>query len=99
MSTNTQQTYTVPDDADAPTCDHCGAPFPTERIRALHEGQTHPDELTGDQRERFEAAAAEESDDLRLFRFKALGGLVVVYFIFLLTYALATAEEIGFAAA
>lgn len=98
-TTDTRTDYSVPDDAEVATCDHCGAPFPNERIRALHEGLRHADALTPDQRERVEAAREEESDELRLFRYKSLAGLVLLYFLFLLVYAFATAEKIGFAAA
>lgn len=76
---------TPPD--DAPRCSYCGAAFPTERLRALHRGLEHHDSLDDAEREAFEEAYLDESEDLRSFRLRALAVLVALYFGFLMTYA------------
>lgn len=73
--------------SDAPRCSHCGDEFPTERLRALHRGLEHYTELDESEREAYEAAYISEGDDLRSFRLRALGALVLLYFGFLMTYA------------
>lgn len=77
----------VPEDETAATCPHCGDLFPTERIRDLHVGRTHPEAMTDAERDAYEDAYRADADDLRLFQYKALGALVLVYFFFLITYA------------
>jgi len=72
---------------DAPRCSHCGEPFPTERLRALHRGLEHPDSLDDAERAAFEDAYRGEGDDIRSFRLRALAALVALYFGFLMTYA------------
>lgn len=90
VAATTNEEYAVPTDDDAFVCEHCGAPFATEEFRALHWGLEHEDSLTDDQREAFEDAATDEAKELRLFRLKALGVLVVLYFGLLMTYAVVT---------
>jgi hypothetical protein len=75
-------------DASAPTCAHCGDAFPTERLLALHRGRAHEAELGPTERTACEEAIEAESAALRLFRLKALGGVVLLYFGLLVTYAL-----------
>ncbi|WP_340098296.1 C2H2-type zinc finger protein [Salinibaculum salinum] len=75
------------DAPDAAVCEHCGAPFADEELLALHLGHEHPDALTDDQREAFEDAYANEQAEIRRFRLKALGVLVLLYFLFLMVYA------------
>ena len=72
---------------DAPRCSYCGEAFPTERLRALHRGLEHYDSLDDDERDAFEDAYHDESEDLRSFRLRALAVLVALYFGFLMTYA------------
>lgn len=72
---------------DAPRCSYCGETFPTERLRALHRGLEHYDSLDDDERDAFEDAYHDESEDLRSFRLRALAVLVALYFGFLMTYA------------
>ena len=74
---------------DAPACDRCGAVFPTSELLALHRGHSH-DGLSDAEREAFAAASERETEDLRLFRLKALGALVLLYFGFLMAYAVVT---------
>jgi hypothetical protein len=68
-------------------CEYCGRPFARESYLALHYGVDH-DEPMGDQRRAaFEAARDEEEAELRQFRLKALLALVLVYFGFLMLWA------------
>ncbi|MFC7045478.1 hypothetical protein ACFQH6_08730 [Halobacteriaceae archaeon GCM10025711] len=78
---------TVPTDATAATCDRCGRSFPDEELLALHCGLDHADSLDATEREAYEAAYDDEAADLRLFRLKALGALVLLYFGFLFAYS------------
>ncbi|MFB6120667.1 MAG: C2H2-type zinc finger protein [Halobacteriaceae archaeon] len=78
---------TAPD--SAPTCDRCGEPFPDEHLLALHRGHAHED-LTPTERSAFEDAREAETGSLRLFRLQALGALVLLYFGFLMAYAVVT---------
>jgi len=72
---------------DAPRCSHCGEPFPSERLRALHRGLEHYDRLDDDERAAYEDAYRAEGEDLRSFRLRALAVLVALYFGFLMLYA------------
>lgn len=78
----------VETDAEAAVCAHCGRPFVRESQLALHRGLDHPEAMDEMEREAFENAHAEESEAIRLFRLKAIFALVVVYFGFLIIYAL-----------
>ena len=86
-NTGTTEGYHVPSEEDGVVCEYCGAPFADARFRALHWGLEHDERLTDDQQARFEEAVADETDDLRLFRLKALGLLVLVYFGLMMAYA------------
>ena len=87
-STATDTTDETDINADAdPRCPHCGRPFARVEYRDLHLGPDHADELTDDQRAAYEAAHETEEEALRLFRYKAIGLLVLVYFGFLILYA------------
>jgi hypothetical protein len=74
-------------DADAVVCDRCGRPFAAERLLVLHRGLAHATDLTSGERTAFEAAYDDEQETIRRFRLKALGSLVVIYFGFLMIYA------------
>jgi|AntRauMinimDraft_4_1070384.scaffolds.fasta_scaffold00174_18 hypothetical protein len=91
--TEAHDTGAVTDDpgdlADA-TCEHCGERFPTERLRDLHRGLEHYRDLDDRERAAYETAYESETDDLRSFRLRALAVLVVLYFGFLMTYAVVT---------
>jgi hypothetical protein len=76
---------TPPD--DAPRCEHCGEPFPSERLRDLHRGLEHWPELDDDEQAAYETAYEAEDEALRSFRLRALAALVVLYFGFLMAYA------------
>lgn len=68
-------------------CPYCERTFTTESYRNLHIGHHHDTDLTARERAAFEQAYEEEEEALTLFRYKALGLLVLVYFGFLLAYA------------
>jgi hypothetical protein len=88
-STATEE-YTVPSEADPHVCEYCGAPFATEQHLALHWEQTHPEALTDEQRAAADDAGEDERQEIRLFRLKALGLLVLLYFGLMMAYALFT---------
>jgi hypothetical protein len=79
--------YTVPADAEPVTCEYCGAPFSDEEGLALHRGVEHGARLTDAEREAFRAAYEEESEELRLFRLKAVAALVAIYFVLLMAFS------------
>jgi hypothetical protein len=86
---------TATDDAGADgeppvRCGYCGRRFAREEWRALHRGLDHEDRLTEPERAAFREAYESEREDLRLFRLQALLGLVLLYFGFLIVYAVVT---------
>ena len=68
-------------------CEHCGDCFADERLLALHRGRSHREALTDDESEAYREARAEERDEVRLFRLKALAALLALYFGFIYVYA------------
>lgn len=70
------------------TCKYCGRPFAAQDRLDLHRGLAHDGVLDESEKEAFEAARANEKDDLRMFRLKALGMIVILYFGFLFLYAI-----------
>ena len=86
--TDDEPAYDVPTDATAYTCSYCGRPFARESWLALHRGLAHPNELDDAEVEAFRAAHEEEEESLSTFRLQALGALVLIYFGFLMVYAL-----------
>jgi hypothetical protein len=80
----------VPPDATAHVCERCDRPFTRESHLALHRGLKHPETLSAAEREAFEAAREDETEELRRFRLLALAALVGLYFAFLMTYAVVT---------
>lgn len=68
-------------------CPHCDRAFARPDYRDLHLGVDHGERLSAAERERYEDALAEEERRLRLFRYKALFVLVLVYFGFVVLYA------------
>ena len=89
MSERDTQSATLAYDAptDARECEYCGAVFADDELLALHRGHDHADRLTDDQQAAFEDAYEEEQGEIRRFRLKALGALVLLYFGFLMVYA------------
>lgn len=80
----------VPPDETPAVCGYCGRPLQTERLLALHRGLDHYADLGESEREAFSEAYREEEAELRRFRIYALGALVLLYFGFLIIYALET---------
>jgi hypothetical protein len=77
-----------PDAPDEPAvCEYCGERFVDETLLALHRGLEHEGELSDAEAEAYRQARADERDDMRLFRLKALAGLVAIYFGFIFVYA------------
>lgn len=79
--------YLVSADSDAERCSHCGAPFRDPELLALHLGTEHEGDLSDEERSRFEEAYEAESEEIRLFRLKALGVLVLLYFGLLIAFS------------
>lgn len=65
-------------------------PFRHEDHLVLHRGLEHSDELSEDEVAVFHDAYEAESEELRLFRLKALALLVLLYFGFLFMYSFVT---------
>ena len=68
-------------------CEYCGRPFVREEYLALHYGVDHDSPLDDERQAAFEAAREAEEATLRQFRLKALLALVLVYFGFLMLWA------------
>lgn len=84
----------VPDDETPTRCPHCGRPFRTERLRALHVGDAH--DCDADQRADYESALEAEREDLFLYHLKVVAAIVAVYAFFFLTYlAVSMAQAAG----
>jgi len=80
---------TIPrSDSPAGRCDYCGHPFPTTDRLDLHKGIEHAQQLDDDEEDAFLSARADEEDELRTLRLKALGALVFLYFGLLMMYAI-----------
>lgn len=69
-------------------CPYCSRPFPTSERLALHKGLKHHEDLEDAEQDAFEDAYITEEDELQTYRLKALGALILVYFGFLMIYAL-----------
>ena len=78
---------TVDTDGERFVCEHCGRPFAREQFLALHYGVDHPASMDETQRAAYEEALHDEDGELRKFRLKALLALVLVYFGFLMLWA------------
>ena len=69
-------------------CEYCERPFATTDRLVLHKGLEHVRILTEPEKEAFRATRADEEDDLRMLRLKALGMLIILYFGFIVLYAI-----------
>jgi hypothetical protein len=67
-------------------CPYCDRVFARADYRDLHLGLEH-DHLTDAEQAAFADAREAEEEALTIFRYKALGLLVVAYFLFLMAYA------------
>ena len=77
----------VPDDETPVVCSYCGFELADDKQHRLHLGLEHYAELTDDEREVFKQTYTGEETALNRFRIIALGGLVALYFGFLVVYA------------
>ncbi|WP_458187584.1 DUF7410 domain-containing protein [Haladaptatus sp. NG-WS-4] len=80
----------VPTDESPVTCAYCGQPFRRDEYLVLHRGLEHGDDLSEAEVAAFHEAYEDETEELRLFRLKALALLVFLYFGFLFTYSIVT---------
>jgi hypothetical protein len=81
----TPDDYRVDDEA-AERCPYCGRPFATEHLHTLHVGERHADAMTDAEREAYEAADDEESENLFIFHIKVMAIITLVTFVFIYTY-------------
>ncbi|WP_226010237.1 C2H2-type zinc finger protein [Halomicrobium salinisoli] len=79
--------YDVPTDEPVYRCDRCGRPFAREDWLRLHRGVDHPGDLDDEEIAAYRDAFADEQADIRRFRLKALGALILIYFGLLMIYA------------
>jgi len=76
----------VPADAESFPCPHCEYPFRTERLRTLHLGVAHGDDLDEATREHYEQEYDDESHDLFTLHVKLTIGIMLLYFSLSYTY-------------
>ncbi|MES3516671.1 MAG: C2H2-type zinc finger protein [Natronomonas sp.] len=86
--TRTRSQTPPPDAPDDPAvCEHCGEKFVDDQLLALHRGLEHTDALSAAEIDAYRDARSQERDAVRLFRLKALAGLLLIYFGFIYVYA------------
>jgi hypothetical protein len=90
-ATATQLPTRVPDDAEPQVCPYCGFALPAGDQYHLHLGLAHYGQLDESNQQAFREAYSNEAESLTRFRIIALGGLVGLYFGFLLIYAVLAA--------
>lgn len=78
----------VPADETPVVCPYCGFELAADKQQRLHLGLEHYAELSDDERDVFKRTYTGEETALNRFRILALGGLVALYFGFLVVYAL-----------
>jgi len=83
----------VPDGETPATCPHCGRPFRSERLRALHVVEAHPDSCSDDERAAYDEARESEADDLFVYHLKVVGALVGLYAFFVFSYMAVAAMQ------
>jgi hypothetical protein len=82
----------VPDGDDpAATCPYCDRPFPERRFRDLHVGNSH-EGITDEEREAYDAAVDDETDDLFVYHLMVIGALVAVYAGLIILYMIILAQ-------
>lgn len=86
-NTARREEYEIRPELPVYDCEYCGRPFAREEWLALHRGQAHPAELDDAEVEAFREAHTAEEAELRRFRLKALGTLIILYFGLLMIYA------------
>jgi hypothetical protein len=71
-------------------CPYCERSFHADRLRTLHKGLDHPDRIDDDERTAFRETYRSEGQEIREFRLKVIGGLVLLYFLTLFAYIIVT---------
>jgi hypothetical protein len=89
MSLESPLTHVSEDRSPPARCRHCGRPFPTNRLHAIHLGQAHEDDLSDAEREAFEDAWDSESDELFMYHLKVIASLGALYAVLVLIYMVA----------
>jgi len=87
MTAQSKPETTVPADETSVVCPYCGFELTDDKQLRLHLGLEHYAKLTDEEREAFKETYTQEETELNRFRIVALGGLVVLYFGFLVVYA------------
>ena len=82
----------VPSGESPVECPYCERPLESEELLVLHKGLDHWERLADEEREAFRETYRDENDDLRTFRLKMLGLLVLLYFAFLFVYSYFTSD-------
>jgi len=72
------------------TCLYCGREFPNQNILAHHKGRAHADNLSEREQDSVRDALEQETTQLRMYQLQALILLILLYFGFLLVYAVVT---------
>jgi hypothetical protein len=86
----------VPDgESPAARCPYCERPFASERLRAIHVGETHADRATDAERTTYESARDEEGDSLFVYHLKIIGALVALYAILVVLYMVVLGTQPG----
>lgn len=80
------ETVVPPDETPATHCPYCGRPFSREQLCTLHIGNSHRNEWTETEREKFEDAYETESDELFVYHLKVIAALVFIFFAFAYVY-------------
>ena len=68
-------------------CPYCEEPFADSQLLALHAGLEHSEALTPPEERAYLEAYEAESEEIRMFRLKALAALVLIYFLLLFAYS------------
>lgn len=79
-------TSVLADDPAAERCPYCDRPLATDRLLAIHVGESHPESCTDAERDAYDAALQDEDDDLFIFHLKVVGGLMTLWAGFIITY-------------
>ncbi|MFB6282433.1 MAG: hypothetical protein ABEK59_00670 [Halobacteria archaeon] len=78
----------VPSEMDVRECRICGRKFSGKNLLYLHLGEEHRNEIEENEEETFREYRQLESETLTKFKIKALGFMVVVYFLLLFAFIL-----------
>lgn len=89
MTQVTPDTAVPPGESSAARCPYCDRPFRTERSRALHVGERHPDDATGADDEAYERAREEEEEELFSFHMKVIVAIGALHAVIVLLYMIA----------